>query len=66
MNRKKKESASSDLPALHDIPTASGSKAVYGELCCFQLCSVKHRKVALSFSLFGNPFVIMGIRMNLK
>lgn len=63
---------SSDLPALHDllrelyIPTANGSKAVYGELCYFQLCDVKHRKVALWFILFGNPFLIMGIYMNLK
>lgn len=72
MNRKKKESVTSDLPALHDslreqdIPTANGSKAVYGELYYFQLCSVKHRKVALWFSLFGNPFLIMEIYMNLK
>lgn len=62
MNGKKTESALSDLPALHDslrkldIPTASGSKAVYGELCYFQLCSVKHREVALWFILFGNRF----------
>ena len=67
MNGKKKESASSDLPALRDslreldIPTANGSKAVYGELYYFQLCSVKHKKIVLWFSLFGNPFLIMGI-----
>lgn len=72
MNGKKKESALSDLPAFHDslgeldTPAANGSKAVHGELCCFHLCSVNHRKVALCFSLFCNPFLIMGICMNLK
>lgn len=53
MNEKKKESVSRDLPALYDslreldIPAANGSKAVYGELCYFQLCGIKQRKVAL-------------------
>lgn len=71
-NEKKKESVSRDLPALHDslreldIPTANGSKAVYGELYYFQLCGVKQWKAALWFNLFGNPFLIMGIYVNLK
>lgn len=72
MDGKKKESVLSDLPALHDllreldIPTLNVSKVVRRELCHFQFCSVKHRKVALWFSLFGNPFLIMGLYMNLK
>lgn len=53
INEKKMKSVSRDLPALHDslreldIPTANGSKAIYGELCYFQFCGVKQRKVAL-------------------